>query len=171
MNTARRVFSFNLDGTLNSQGRIWAYPGLQNFDSTPNGIGADLADLQSEYLPSIPDKHIRLDYVPANWNDKEEGPWAFKNSRKGWEREMVLSNWLRQLMKDCPNRDFEIGLVTHGSIMCCFMEVEGYKSWRGTDPRVLSLAFDPERGYRELTEEEMFASRRRAFRKVCVVVK
>lgn len=53
--------------------RIWALPELQNFDSTPNGIGKSGEELE-QYADAI--LQLDVSQVCEGWNEKETGKWS-----------------------------------------------------------------------------------------------
>lgn len=87
--------------------KVQALDLLQNWDSSPNGIGMD-----KEYLHKHFGEQVDFDKVEEEWNDKSSGKWAPKSQE--WKI-AALKRALNNLRS--TTNIVEIVIVSHGSVL------------------------------------------------------
>ncbi|KAF7944597.1 uncharacterized protein EAE97_005230 [Botrytis byssoidea] len=80
---------------------------LQNWDTSPNGIGMDKEDLCKHF-----GEHVDFDKVEEGWNDKSSGIWASNNRTSNIPALKLALNDLR-----LNTNMVEVVIISHGSVL------------------------------------------------------
>ncbi|TGO28221.1 hypothetical protein BPAE_0030g00060 [Botrytis paeoniae] len=103
--------------------KVQALDILQNWDTSPNGIGMD-----KEYLRKHFGEQVDFDKVEEGWNDKASGKWAPKSQK--WN-----SSALKLALNDLQSTTtmVEVVIVSHGSVLRELTNGRG--GWRSGEVR------------------------------------
>ncbi|TGO64832.1 hypothetical protein BCON_0005g00290 [Botryotinia convoluta] len=96
---------------------------LQNWDTSPNGIGMD-----KEYLRKHFGEQVDFDKVEEGWNDKASGKWAPKSQKWNIPALKLALNDLRSTTNMA-----EVVIVSHGSVLREL--TNGWGGWRSGEVR------------------------------------
>ncbi|EMR83347.1 putative phosphoglycerate mutase family protein [Botrytis cinerea BcDW1] len=102
--------------------KVQALDLLQNWDSSPNGIGMD-----KEYLHKHFGEQVDFDKVEEGWNDKSSGKWAPKSQEGKIAALKLALNNLRS-----TTNIVEVVIVSHGSVL---RELTNRGGWRSGEVR------------------------------------
>ncbi|ESZ95815.1 hypothetical protein SBOR_3832 [Sclerotinia borealis F-4128] len=119
---------------------------LQNWDSSPNGIGMDKKDLQEHFGGKV-----NFDKVEEGWNQKSSGRWARENMQ--W-RIPALELALRDL-RSVTDR-VEVVIVSHGSVLNTLLDLDS----RWKSGKIRSYLIDDGESYQRLDKNALKNYRR-----------
>ncbi|KAM0317065.1 hypothetical protein ACHAO8_002629 [Botrytis cinerea] len=147
-----RTTLLSFESAIDRGVKVQALDLLQNWDSSPNGIGMD-----KEYLHKHFGEQVDFDKVEEGWNDKSSGKWAPKSQE-----------WKIAALKLAPNNlrsttnIVEVVIVSHGSVL---------RELTNRGDRVHSEPLDPSILPETLTYKPSESSEKASAVKIKVVIK
>ena len=102
-----RTALLSFESAIDRGVKVQALDLLQNWDSSPNGIGMD-----KEYLHKHFGEQVDFDKVEEGWNDKSSGKWAPKSQEGKIAALKLALNNLRS-----TTNIVEVVIVSHGSVL------------------------------------------------------
>ncbi|KAK8907199.1 hypothetical protein QC760_004470 [Botrytis cinerea] len=117
-----RTALLSFESAIDRGVKVQALDLLQNWDSSPNGIGMD-----KEYLHKHFGEQVDFDKVEEGWNDKSSGKWAPKSQEWKIAALKLALNNLRS-----TTNIVEVVIVSHGSVL---RELTNRGGWRSGEVR------------------------------------
>ncbi|KAM0131350.1 hypothetical protein ACHAP3_007002 [Botrytis cinerea] len=147
-----RTALLSFESAIDRGVKVQALDLLQNWDSSPNGIGMD-----KEYLHKNFGEQVDFDKVEEGWNDKSSGKWAPKSQEGKIAALKLALNNLRS-----TTNIVEVVIVSHGSVL---------RELTNRGDRVHSEPLDPSILPETLTYKPSESSEKASAVKIKVVIK
>ncbi|KAM0133821.1 hypothetical protein ACHAO1_006087 [Botrytis cinerea] len=147
-----RTALLSFESAIDRGVKVQALDLLQNWDSSPNGIGMD-----KEYLHKHFGEQVDFDKVEEGWNDKSSGKWAPKSQEWKIAALKLALNNLRS-----TTNIVEVVIVSHGSVL---------RELTNRGDRVHSEPLDPSILPETLTYKPSESSEKASAVKIKVVIK